>query len=505
MNGSNSDTLLSVSGASKRFGETLALDDVTFDLYPGEVHCVVGENGAGKSTLIKILSGAENPDSGIISVGEARYSHLEPDEAMALGIATIYQDVELISSLSVAENIFLGREMKRFGGMTIDFGAQERETRALLDGLRIDILEDAMVSALSPADQQTLQIVKAMGRNARIMIMDEPTSSLGYQEARALMDLIRDLRQRGLGIVYISHHLEEVFDVGNRITVLKDGRVVETVDRSDASEAQITTSMVGRESSAFYNRAKSDLGPEVVRIDTLGKLGLFRDCSFSVRSGELLGIGGMVGSGRSELVRSLYGDMYPDTGQMFLHGEPYAPEDPRDAIAHRVGYVGEDRHIQGLFPGRSVLENVGVVRNESTFLLNGSEELQQVEQAANRMSIAMSGLNQAAGSLSGGNQQKTIIARWLLATFDLLILDEPTKGVDIGAKAQIYELVSRLLDEGKAIVMVSSDMPELISLSDRIAVMRQGRIVRILDSNAANEQQLVREYLGVNETEEQDR
>lgn len=498
----NAEPILSVAGASKRFGETLALNDVSLDLLPGEVHCLVGENGAGKSTLIKILSGAENPDSGTISIDQTSHSHLEPGTAMQLGIATIYQDVELISSLTVAENIFLGREIKRIGGLSIDFQAQERESRTLMDGLNIAIPEGAIVNTLSPADQQTLQIVKAMGRKARIMIMDEPTSSLGYQEAAALMELIRDLRSRGIGIIYISHHLEEVFEVGDRITVLKDGSVVDTMRRESTTPEDVTTAMVGREGSAFYHRDKGQRGPVIAHVEDLTKAGMFQGCSLEVHAGEILGIGGMVGSGRSELVRCLYGDLSPDAGRMLLHNTPYSPVDPRDAIAHRVGFVGEDRHIQGLFPGRSVLENVGVVRNEDSFFLDRSGEEDKAQEAADRMSLVMSSLSQATGSLSGGNQQKTVIARWLLAAFDLLILDEPTKGVDVGAKAQIYEIMSRLVEEGKAIIMVSSDMPELISMSDRIAVMRNGHIVRTLDSEAVDEQQLVKEYLGVNEAEE---
>ncbi|MEX2444667.1 MAG: sugar ABC transporter ATP-binding protein [Alkalispirochaeta sp.] len=494
-----------MSGASKRFGETQALDNVSLELASNEVHCLVGENGAGKSTLIKILAGAENPDAGTITISGRRYANLEPDTAMELGIATIYQDVELISSLTVAENIFLGREIRRFGGSIIDFKKQEQDARLLMDGLNISIPEWAIVDTLSPADQQTLQIVKAMGRDARIMIMDEPTSSLGLQEARALMKLIRDLRDRGIGIIYISHHLEEVFEIGDRITILKDGRVVKTVDRGDATQQEVTTAMVGRESPAFHNRSEIRRGSEVVQAEGLSKDGMFSDCSFQVRAGEILGIGGLVGSGRSELVRVLFGDMFPDSGQIMLRGEPYVPVSPKDAIHHGIAYVGEDRHIQGLFPGRPVLENVSVIHNESSFMLNHRVEAQLAFEATGQMNMVMAGLSQRAGSLSGGNQQKAIIARWLLAEFDLLILDEPTKGVDVGAKSQIYQIMDHLVEEGKAIIMVSSDMPELISMSDRIAVMRRGRIVRVIDSKDADEQQLVNEYLGLTGAEENER
>ena len=500
-----SETLLAIDGAGKRFGETFALSEVSFTLHAGEVHCLVGENGAGKSTLIKILAGAENPDSGVIRIGGERYARLEPDVAIGLGIATIYQDVELISSLTVAENIFLGREIKRCGGLAIDFASQETAARALMDSLRIAIPERAIVSTLSTADRQTLQIVKALGRNARIMIMDEPTASLGYREAQALIGLIHDLRARGIGIIYVSHHLEEVFAVGDRITVLKDGRVVQTIEPDATTPHEVTNAMVGRESAALYRRRTAQRGPEVVRLERLTKRGVFTDCSFTVHAGEILGIGGMVGSGRSELVRAIYGDLNPDSGGVYLHGKPYAPSSPRDAIAHRIGYVGEDRHAHGLFPARSVLENMGVVRNENTMLLDHRAERQRARRTAKRMSLALSGLAQPAGSLSGGNQQKTIIGRWLLAAFDLLILDEPTKGVDVGAKARIYAILSQLVNAGKAIIMVSSDMPELIAMSDRIAVMRHGNVVHVMNSDRADEQRLVKRALGVDEDEEQDR
>lgn len=497
------DTLLAVTNITKRFGETVALNDVSLELFQGEVHCLVGENGAGKSTLIKILAGAEDPDYGTVTIGDQDFEHLEPATAMELGVATIYQDVELISSLTVAENMFLGREIKRFGGV-LDFRRQEREARSLMDELNIDIPERAVADTLSPADQQTLQIVKAMGRDASIMIMDEPTSSLGYQEVRALMKLIDGLRRRGLGIIYISHHLEEVFEIGDRVTVLKDGRVVSTTKCSDTTREAVTAAMVGRESSAFYRRERGTPGEVVVEMEGLSKHGLFEDCSFTARAGEVFGIGGMVGAGRSELVRCLYGDIHPDEGTMSLHGRKYKPRNPKHAIRSGIGFVGEDRHIQGLFAKRPVLENLNVIRNESLVLLDGRAERKAATEVAGRINLVMAGLDQPAGSLSGGNQQKTIVGRWLLSQFDVIVLDEPTKGVDVGAKSQIYELISSLVAEGKTVIMVSSDMPELISMSDRIAVMRQGRLVRIIEAEQAEEQELLSEYLGVNESEEQD-
>lgn len=488
--------ILAVHGLRKTFGDTVALNNVTFDLYAGEVHCLVGENGAGKSTLIKILSGAERPDKGRIVAFGNEYSRLTPGQALDLGIATIYQDVELVTSLTVADNIFLGHEIKSRLGL-IDYPTQNRKARELMDSVNIGIPEAALVEQLSPAQRQTLQIVKALHIKARIMIMDEPTSSLGVEETRALMDLVRRLASQDIGIIYISHYFEEVFDIGDRITVLKDGQVVNTFDARSTDLGTITRSMIGREPSLFYNRARVEAGDVMLEVRGLSRHGLFEDVSFELRRGEVLGFGGVVGAGRSELMNVIFGADRKTGGEIVLKGVALNSRSPRGAIGKGVAMLSEDRKALGLFDLRPVLENVAIILNEANgALLNTRKEVSATEALIRRLQVVTAGIWQPIGFLSGGNQQKAILARWLLSNADVFIFDEPTKGVDIGAKQQIYELIVGLAREGKGILMVSSDMPELISVSDRIAVMREGRLVATVAAKAVTEHELLGYFLG---------
>ncbi|MBV8899521.1 MAG: sugar ABC transporter ATP-binding protein [Verrucomicrobia bacterium] len=488
--------VLAVQGLRKTFGDTVALDNVTFNLYAGEVHCLVGENGAGKSTLIKILSGAERPDKGRIIAFGREYGRLTPGQSLDLGIATIYQDVELVTSLTVADNIFLGHEVRsRFG--LIDYPAQNRKARELMDSLNIGIPETALVEHLSPAQQQTLQIVKALHISAKILIMDEPTSSLGVEETRALMGLVRQLAARNIGIIYISHYFEEVFEIGDRITVLKDGQVVNTFDARSTDLATITRSMIGREPALFYDRAPVETGAVILKVRGLGRHGLFEDVSFDLHRGEILGFGGVVGAGRSELMNVIFGADQRSSGEVILNGVPADFRAPRQSIGKGVAMLPEDRKALGLFDLRPVLENMAIVSNEADgLILDTRKEISAVETLINRLRIATAGIWQPIGFLSGGNQQKAILARWLLSHAQVFIFDEPTKGVDIGAKQQIYELMVELARQGKGILMVSSDMPELISVSDRIVVMRDGRQVTTVDSKSITEHELLGSFLG---------
>ncbi len=491
--------ILAVHDIAKTFGDTAALKNVQFNLIAGEVHCLVGENGAGKSTLIKILSGAQQPDQGEIIVFGKEFSRLTPDLALEMGIATIYQDIELIESLSVADNIFLGHEIKnKFG--TIDYAAQNRKARELMDSLSISISETALVEDLAPAQQQTLQIVKALHIHAKIMIMDEPTSSLGVEETKALMDLVRRLTSQKIGVIYISHYLDEIFQIGDRITVLKDGQVVETFETKKSDIKMITKSMIGRERSLFYNREKVTTGPVVFQARNLSRQGLFENISFELHQGEILGFGGIVGAGRSELMNVIFGADQKEQGEILMNGRVINPASPRDAIREGLAMIPEDRKLLGLFDVRSVLENAMIVKNELLhLLLNHKQERSETEKLIDRLHIVTAGLVLPVGFLSGGNQQKVILARWLLSKAQVFIFDEPTKGVDIGAKEQIYEIMIELVKEGKSILMVSSDMPELISVSDRIAVMREGKLVTIVNSKDVTEQELLGYFLGISD------
>jgi ribose transport system ATP-binding protein len=489
--------LLAVEDLTKTFGDTVALNRVNFSLQAGEVHCLVGENGAGKSTLIKILAGAERPDSGRIVAFGTPYARFQPRDALSLGIATIYQDVELIQSLSVADNIFLGNELRSAAG-TINYNLQNRRARELMDKLRINIAERTAVEELSPGEQQMLQIVKALHIRARVLIMDEPTSSLGVDETRALMQLIRDLAGQGIGIIYISHFLEEIFRIADRITVLKDGQVVETKAAGQTNLAAVTRSMIGRDPSLFFERERAQIGEVILEVRGLTRQDRFKNVSFDLHRGEILGFGGIVGAGRSEVMNVLFGADRRDAGQVKLRGREIRPRTPWDAIAQGLALIPEDRKLLGLFSLRSVLENAAVVTNQAHgFLLDHRAEQTKVSGLIRQLRIVTAGMQQPIGFLSGGNQQKVILGRWLLSQAEVFIFDEPTKGVDIGAKEQIYELMVMLAKEGKAILMVSSDMPELISMSDRIAVMRHGELVTIVHSKAVTEHQLLEFFLGI--------
>lgn len=494
-----SELLLHVEGVTKIYGSQKALDDVSFELYAGEVHCLVGENGAGKSTLIKILSGAISPDAGAIHILGKQRQFLTPREAITLGISTIYQDVELIESLTVADNIFLGNERRSKIPGVVDSNTQFRKAREIMEKLNITINERALVEHLSAAQKQTLQIVKALHSDAKILIMDEPTSSLGLEETRALMQLVKELAAKGIGIIYISHYLEEVFEIGDRITVLKDGRYVGTYDVAQVDVNTVIRNMVGRDASIFFSREPVEIGEKQFEVNHFSYKDVVKDVSFYVRKGEVFGIGGLVGSGRTELAELIVGIEKSEDGNMVLNGEKLCIHSPQDAIKQGICLVTEDRKKFGLFGTRSVRENIALVHNEiaPTPFLNLSQESTLVNSMIQKLQIAVSSLDQNILHLSGGNQQKTVIARLLLSEATVFIFDEPTKGVDIGAKEEIYKLLVQLAQNGKSIIMISSDMPELISLSDRIGVMRHGQLTHILPAHTAKEEELIKYFIGV--------
>ncbi len=489
--------ILSLNHITKDFPGTRALDDVSFDLYEGEIHCLVGENGAGKSTLIKILSGAEKPDRGEIVLFGKTYRQLSTKQAIDLKIATIYQDVDLVDSLTVADNIFLGVELRdRFG--VIDTKKQEDIARDIMNRLNIHIDPQVLVDELSPAQKQILQLIKALHRDARILIMDEPTSSLGIEETRALLDLVRTLSKQGIGIIYISHYLQEVTQIGDRITVLKDGRTVASYHKSQFTVEQLIRDMVGREASLFYHKETIPIGEVGLKVQNYSRKGLVKNVSFEVRHGEIFGLGGMVGSGRTELVNLLFGIDKRDSGELYLDGKRITPNSPRQAIRNRLSLITEDRKGSGIFPIRSVKENMAIVRNEQErkVVLHLPTEKKFIDKLVQALKIQLASIEQDINSLSGGNQQKSILGRWLLSQADIFIFDEPTKGVDIGSKEEIYRLMTDLCRQQKCIIMVSSDMPELISMSDRIGVMRDGELVAIVNARETSEEELLRIYLG---------
>jgi ribose transport system ATP-binding protein len=491
--------ILEAKQLTKSYGDHRVLDKVSFKLHKGEVLCVVGENGAGKSTLIKILSGAIRADSGAIIIDGRQHSVLSPREAMQLGIATIYQDVELIDSLSVSDNIFLGNEKTKHFGVAIDVESQNRKTREILDMLHIDIDEKMLVEDLSAAQKQNLQIVKAFHQDAGVIIMDEPTSSLGEEETRSLMQLIHTLKQQGIAIIYISHYLEEVFEIGDTILILKDGEQVGLYPRSAIDVNFVIHNMVGRDASMFFVRDRVPIGDGQVSIRNISWGSLVRDVSFDVRAGEIFGIGGLVGSGRSELAASIFGMVKKDGGYVSINGNKIEINTPRDAINNKICFITEDRKRYALFGPMNVRENIVILNTEVSQypLLNRKREIDQANSMVRQLHIAVNDIEENVLSLSGGNQQKAILGRWLLSDSVLFIFDEPTKGVDIGAKEELYKLMVDLARNGKSIVMISSDMPELLSMSDRIGIMREGQLVKIMDNHNISEEDLIRDFIGV--------
>ncbi len=479
-------------GVSKRFPGVQALDGVDFELRAGEVHALVGENGAGKSTLVKILTGALPRDSGEIFVFGQRVEFHSPRDALAAGIAAIFQEFNLVPYLTVAENIFLGREPRRPGGL-VDWPRLERQAAQVLGELRAAVNPRAFVADLSVAGQQMVEIAKALSVGARILIMDEPSAALTEHDLAALFERIRLLKAQGVSIIYISHRLAEIFEIADRATVLRDGRVVGTVDVRDVDEAMLVRMMVGREIRETVARAAEAPGKPMLVVRGLSSLGQVYDCSLEVRAGEIVGIAGLVGSGRTELARAIFGAA-PRTGQVLVGGRTLPPGSPRAAIDMGLGLVPEDRKLQGLLLQMLVRENITITNLRAVaaagFVRGGAEEAAARELVA-RLDIRPPDTRRPVMNLSGGNQQKVVLAKWLFSRCNVLILDEPTRGVDVGAKAEIHRLMRRLTDEGAAILMISSELPEILTVADRVLVMREGRIVGELSHDQATEEKIM--------------
>ncbi len=476
--------LLEVRGIEKTFPGVRALSAVSFDVRAGEVHALLGENGAGKSTLIKIVSGVYQPDLGSILVNGAQVHFSTPDDARRAGVATIYQELLLFPELSVAENIFLGHAPLAGAGR-IDWRAMRAEAERLLDSLEIDDLSaDQIVGALTVGNRQRVEILRALSHDARILIMDEPTAALTESDVTRLFDVVRRLKRRGVGIVYISHRLDEIFAIADRVTVLRDGAYVGSRDVVDTNVAELVQMMVGRRLESLFPKTAAPIGAPVLEARDLVRRPLTKGVSLTVRSGEILGLAGLVGSGRSELAQTLFGMTPSESGDVRLNGESVRVDSPETARAKGIAYVPEDRGTQGLVRGMSVLHNFSLAAlgslSRGGFIDRAAERRMALEGVA-RFSVKTSSVDEIAGRLSGGNQQKIVLGKWLANNPKLLILDEPTRGIDVGAKAEIHRLMSQLAAEGVAILMISSELPEVLGMSDRVLVMREGRLVAEFD------------------------
>ncbi len=492
-------SLLQLSAIRKSFGAVRALKGVSFELLPGEVHALLGENGAGKSTLIKVITGAHQPDGGTMVVGGEEVSHLTPAKARELGIACIYQQPALFPDLTVAENI--GLRLKKSGLFSrVRWASQRASAAELLQRIGAEISPDAEVRALSMPEQQLVEIACALGSGARIVVMDEPTASLTQKEQLLLFKVVRDLRESGVGVVYISHRLEEIFALADRVTVLRDGESVGTNPVSELNEGQMIKLMVGREVSSIYPPSEGAPGKTVLALKNLGcKAGGVEGVTLDVRAGEIVGMAGLVGAGRTELARILFGITPADSGEISLNGETLKISNPREAIARGIAYVPEDRRRHGVILEMPISNNMTMAIHPKFFpasILRPGAEDKLAEDFIRELGIKAYGPEAPGGSLSGGNQQKVSVARWLATRPKLLILDEPTQGVDVGAKSEIHKIIRGLAKEGLAVLMISSDLPEVLGMSDRVAVMRGGKLVEVIEKENADAHTVMAAALG---------
>jgi len=491
--------LVAARSVRKSYPGIRALDGVSFDVTRGEVHALVGGNGAGKSTLIKVMSGAVAADSGTVEVDGAVVGSMTPAVARSLGIAVIHQQPTLFTHLTVAENIAFALEDRR-EWRRIDWGGRRRRAADLLARVGADIDPERLVETLSMPEQQLVEIAKAIGARARVLIMDEPTSSLSDREVARLFDVIARLRSDGAGIIYISHRLEEVFSIADRVTVLRDGQTVGTRARTDLTPSVLIGMMIGRELSAIFPKRSIEAGDVALELRHISSAAAgVRNVSLSVRRGEILGLAGLVGSGRTELAGTIFGLTPAESGELRVGGEVARVASPADAIRHGIGFVPEDRRRHGVVPEMPIAENTSLASLDRVArhgLIDRGSERQVAAQYVDQLQIKTPSVGQLVASLSGGNQQKVALAKWLATRPSILILDEPTQGVDVGAKAEIHALMQEMAARGLAIVMISSELPEILGMSDRIAVMRNGTLAGELDRSEATQERVMAMALG---------
>lgn len=467
-------TILKIEGLCKYYPGVKAIDGLTMEFREGEVHALLGENGAGKSTLIKCIAGAIRPDAGTIEIDGEKFSHLLPQQAKDLGVQVIYQEFNLVPQMSCAENVFLN---ERTSKLIVNDRERAQRAKKIFDDLGVNVNPNRAVGTYTPAYMQIVEIAKAVSRNVKILIMDEPTAPLTVNEVSLLMDIVRKLKAKGVTIIYISHRLEELFEIGDRVSIMRDGQYIKTLNIKDTCRKELVDLMVGRELTESYPSRKVNLGEEVLRVEHLTGNGV-EDINFSLKKGEILGFGGLVGAGRTELMNVIYGADKLKSGTIYLSGKPVHFRDTADALAKGIGMIPEDRKRTGVFLKMSIRWNSVICALKSIShlgIVNTKKEKEIADYYIKRLKIRTPSPEQLAGNLSGGNQQKVVLAKAMAAQSQILIFDEPTRGVDVGAKQEIYQLMNQLVEEGHSILMVSSDMPELLGMSDRIVVICEGR------------------------------
>ena len=487
--------VLRLDNVSKTFPGVKALNKIDFDLKEGEVHCLCGENGAGKSTLIKILSGAYTPDVGGHIYFDGEEVNLNPHYAMSLGIQTIYQEHIVFPHLSIYENIFAGLEMKKNG--VVQKKEMIKKTAEVLEYLNCGLTPEMIVGDLSSGAKKMVEIAKGVVFQRKVIILDEPTASFSVSDIDHLLEIVRTIKDKGIGIIYISHHLDEVFEIADRITVIRDGEKISTYNSEDINEQMLIKDMVGRDASTFYKRERIPIGKVVYEAKNVSGNGA-KNVSFQLREGEILGVAGMVGSGRSELMNVLFGAVPLQSGEIFINGEKVDLKNPTDAIKKKMCFITEDRQHTGLFLKHTIARNTIIANlvNAKKPIVMPAEENEIGEKYIKKLRTKAKDAQVKVVNLSGGNQQKVVLAKWFNTDGDIFIFDEPTRGIDVGAKQEIYQVMVDLLKQKKAVIMVSSDMPEVIAMSDRIIVMKDGEIKAELSQNQISEENILKESIG---------
>ncbi|GAB3998916.1 sugar ABC transporter ATP-binding protein [Spirosoma daeguense] len=491
----NQDYILQVSELTKTFSGVKALDKVQLAVRPGEVHALMGENGAGKSTLMKILIGLETPDSGEIRFegDDLHTGHVR--DVMKKGISMIHQEILVVPELTVAQNIFLGRERNGRLFSWLNDRSLSQQAATLLAQMGVSISPDAPMKTLSVAQMQMVEIAKAISNDAKVIIMDEPTSALSDREVTTLFKIIRDLTAKGVAIIYISHKMDEIFTISDTITVLRDGTYIGTRPAAELDIDTLITMMVGRKIDSLFPASSTQRGKEVLSVNQLSRQGEFNDISFSAYAGEVLGLAGLMGAGRTEIARTIYGLDKPDAGEIYLNGERIVIKSPQEAIQRGIGYVSEDRKKLGFIPKLSVWQNItlsSLRQHAKGGLVQARSESEVARKTIADLKIKAASPEQSVVYLSGGNQQKVVIGKVLLSSPSLIILDEPTRGIDIGAKAEIYKLINQLKEKGIAVILISSELPELLGMSDRILVLAKGKLTATLSADEATQETIMR-------------
>lgn len=494
-----SEYVLELKGITKRFPGVTALDQVEFKLKPGQIHALMGENGAGKSTFIKVITGVHAPDEGEMLLHGQKVNFSNPREAQAAGIAAIYQHVTNYPDLSVTENIFMGHEKIQKGTRRLLWKEMHTEAKVILQRLGSTISPKTEMSALSVAQQQIVEIAKAISTKAKIIIMDEPTAALTARESEELYKITESLRDQGTSIIFISHRFEDMYRIASQVSVFRDSKYIDSWKIDEISNEDLIVAMVGRKITQVFPEKTAKIHEEVFRIEGLGKMGYFADISFTVHKGEILGLTGLVGAGRTEVCQALFGIAPFDTGKVFLNGKEVIVRNPKDAMNLGIGYLPEDRQLQGLVLDWEIGKNItlpALKKLSKNGWLDEKKEAEIAKSLAEKVNVKAKSIFDLASSLSGGNQQKVAVAKLLTANLDVIILDEPTKGVDVGAKSAIYEIINDLAVQGYGIILVSSEMPEVLGMCDRIVVMKEGRSTKVFGKQEATQENILEAAMG---------